>query len=368
MVSAKLRKDKLNLLFERLKDSYRVIGPEVKGDVIILSEIDLHDIPAGYTDRHGPGTYRLSPQSPQGVIFSFSIGPDSFKRFLHPSVKEIFGLRRSKKGMAIAPLSEQKGPMAFIGMRACDISGLRLLDRVFLEGPVKDHGYEILRRDSMIIAVNCLQPNDNCFCNSMGTGPEVKDGFDIAITELDDFLLLEIGTAKGEELIVGLPSDKADEQDMAEKKAKIEDCKKMMKKSLRVNELPWLIYRNLEHPRWTDVARRCLACGNCTQVCPTCFCSSTYESVQLSGLSKRPAEVSGSRIRTWDSCFSKNFSRVHGGNFRPSRRARYRQWMAHKLAYSIDQFGSPGCVGCGRCITWCPVGIDITEELEALRK
>lgn len=368
MTAARIKKDYLRPLFDRLKDSFRVIGPIVENGVIVLTEVDFDGIPKGLSDKHGPGLYRIGMEREEGIIFSYTIGPDSFKRFLHPPEIETFGFRRSKKGMTLIPPSSSQRPMAFFGMRACDISALRHLDRVFLEGPTKDRSYEMLRRDSVIIAINCLQPNDNCFCNSMGTGPEVKDGFDIAITELDDSLILETRTTRGEELIVGLPLDGVSEQDMAEKRSKIEGCKKKIKRSLRVSELPWLIYRNLEHPIWADVANRCLACGNCTLVCPTCFCSSTYDSVQLSGLSKKPVEVSGSRIRTWDSCFSKNFARVHGGNFRPSRRARYRQWMAHKLAYWIDQFGSPGCVGCGRCITWCPVGIDITQELEALRK
>ncbi len=376
MTKAKIKKDRLKLIFDRLKTSHRIIGPKVEGNVIVLAEIaDFHDIPAGYKEQQGRGTYRLFRNSSQlsvasNQIFSFSVGPDSFKRFVSPPVRENFAFKKSKKGISISQNSSQVREIstAFIGMRACDIAALRLLDKVFLEGPVKDAGYDSLRRNSLIVGINCLYPGDNCFCSSMDTGPGIMDGFDMAVTELDDSFLLEIGTVRGREILNDLPIDEVSDKDLSEKVSKIENCKKMIKKSIKVSELPYLIYRNLEHPRWADVAGRCLACGNCTQVCPTCFCNSSYDNLQLSGISKKLPELSGARIRTWDSCFSTNFARVHGGNFRPSRRARYRQWMSHKLAYWIDQFGSPGCVGCGRCITWCPVGIDITQELEALKK
>lgn len=372
MTKAKIKKEHLKLLFDSLKISHRIIGPKVEGNVIVLAEIaNFHDIPAGYKEQQGRGTYRLgNPPSPPfnkgGITFSFSVGPDSFKRFVSPPVRENFAFKKSKKGISVNTSENEKTPMAFIGMRACDMAALRLLDKVFLEGPIKDAGYDSLRRNSLIVGVNCLSPGDNCFCSSMDAGPEMKEDFDIAITELDDSFLLEIGTVRGREILNALPLDEVNDKDLSEKVSKIENCKKMIKKSIKVSELPWLIYRNLEHPRWTDVAGRCLACGNCTQVCPTCFCNSSYDHLTLSGISKKLPELSGARIRTWDSCFSINFARVHGGNFRPSRRARYRQWMSHKLSYWIDQFGLPGCVGCGRCITWCPVGIDITQELEAL--
>lgn len=369
MIRVKIKKEHLKLIFNRLKNSYKIIGPKINNNVILLTEItDFHDIPSGCKEQQGRGTYRLSKDSSQ--IFSFSIGPDSFKRFINPPIKENFTFKKSKRGMHINHKSsnDPATPFLFIGMRACDIAALKLLDKVFLEGPVKDTSYDSIRRNSLIIGVNCTYPGDNCFCSSMGTGPEIKNSCDIVITELENSFILEIGTSAEKEIINELPVENTAAEDISEKDTLIANCKKNMKKRIDISELPWLIYKNLEHPRWADVANRCLACGNCTQVCPTCFCNSSYDYLQLSGISKKIPELSGTRIRTWDSCFSTNFARVHGGNFRPSRRARYRQWMSHKLAYWIEQFGSPGCVGCGRCITWCPVGIDITEELESLKK
>ena len=125
-------------------------------------------------------------------------------------------------------------------------------------------------------------------------------------------------------------------------------------------ELKELLYANAESPIWDAVAERCLSCTNCTAVCPTCFCTSVEDVTDLSG------DVAG-RERVWDSCFNADFSYIHGGTVRGSTRSRYRQWMTHKLGSWIDQFGMSGCVGCGRCITWCPAAIDITEEAAALR-
>ncbi|MDA8168640.1 MAG: 4Fe-4S dicluster domain-containing protein [Nitrospiraceae bacterium] len=365
MLKQKLKKEHLGLLFDKLKVTHGVLGPKVENGVVTLAEIDAHDIPSGYEDHQQPGGYRLI-KGERPEIFSFSIGPDSFKRFLQPPLREVFAFRRAA-GISITRPGAEQRPLAFIDMRPCDLSALKLYDRIFLRGPVRDPYYDSLRRDSLVFVLNCLYPNDNCFCPSMGTGPEATDGFDVALTELSDSFLLEAGTAKGETVLAGLPAGEVDDSDMREKGARIELCRKRIKKFIRAGELPGLIYRNVEHPRWAEIAERDLECGNCTQLCPTCFCNSTYDALGLSGISKKSYQVSGRRMRKWDSCFSKNFARVHGGNFRPSRRARYRQWMSHKLAYTMEQFGLPGCVGCGRCITWCPAGIDITKELEALK-
>jgi len=366
MTKARMSKDRLKSLFETLKGDYRIVGPKIVQGTVILNEIDFDDMPAGSRDRQGPGTYRID-RAGSSDIFSFSVGPHSFKQFLLPSVQETLAFKKSKKGISVNRVLVREKPIAFIGVRACDIAALRLLDKIFLEGPVVDPFYEDKRKDIVIIAVNCLYPGENCFCDSMGTGPEATSGFDIALTEFGDDFFLEIGTAEGEEILDGIPLKEVDDRDIEEKGAAIFRCKEMIRKAMKTADLPGILYRNLEHPRWDEIASRDLECGNCTMVCPTCFCNSSYDRLPISGISSDLTERSGMRVRTWDSCFSKNFARVHGGNFRPSRRARYRHWMTHKLAYWIDQFGSPGCVGCGRCITWCPVGIDITHELEELR-
>jgi len=138
------------------------------------------------------------------------------------------------------------------------------------------------------------------------------------------------------------------------------DAIALMGRSVESFDLRDLLARNVDHPRFAETAERCLTCGNCTLVCPTCFCTSVDD---VNVLENGAAE----RWRRWDSCYSVDYSYIHGGSVRPSSRARYRQWLTHKFGTWIDQFGTSGCVGCGRCITWCPVGIDVTEELTAIR-
>jgi len=364
---AKIRKEHLKAIFDLLEERFRIIGPKIANNTVILSEISFSDIPAGCRDHQGPGKYRLEEQGSDGV-FTFSPGPDSFKKFLHPSSEKLFDFRKTAKSLVVERTATEEKPMAFVGVRACDLAALALLDKAFLEGPVPERGYEHRRKNLFIVAVNCLTPGDTCFCDSLGTGPEVTTGFDLALTEAADFFLIETGSIEGEKVLETLPHEEVRDVDLDAKKASIARCREMMKRSMKTRDLPGIIYRNLEHPRWAEIAAKDLECGNCTMVCPTCFCNSSFDIVSASDISGSSGEFSGQRKRTWDSCFSKNFARVHGGNFRPTRRARYRHWMTHKLAYWIDQFGRPGCVGCGRCITWCPVGIDITEELEELRR
>jgi ferredoxin len=134
-----------------------------------------------------------------------------------------------------------------------------------------------------------------------------------------------------------------------------------MGRAMETDGLPALLARNPEHPRWAQVAERCLTCGNCTLSCPTCFCHTVEDVADLAG-------TTAERVRRWDSCFTSEFSYIHGGSVRPSARSRYRQWLTHKLSAWHDQFGTSGCVGCGRCITWCPAKIDITEEVHAIRE
>jgi sulfhydrogenase subunit beta (sulfur reductase) len=367
MKKTRIRKNDLGVLITNLAESYRVIGPKAKDGVVVLSDISCDDISAGYRDRHGPGHYRIE-EGGADEVFSFSPGPDSFKKFLHPSSGEVFSFMKTPRGLAVEVAVKEERPMAFVGARACDLAALELLDKVFLEGPVRERGYDGRRRDIFVVAVNCLRPGENCFCASMGTGPEAKGGYDLAMTEIPGAFLVEAGSAEGVRILEKIPCQEMREEDIAKKGAVTAGCAELMRKSMKIADLPGIMYRNMDHPRWAEIADVDLECGNCTMVCPTCFCNSSYDLLSVSTISGNLREFSGMRRRKWDSCFSKNFARVHGGNFRPSRRARYRHWMTHKLAYWIEQFGRPGCVGCGRCITWCPVGIDITHELEELRR
>ncbi len=176
----------------------------------------------------------------------------------------------------------------------------------------------------------------------------------------DHAFVMESGTEKGAAVLAQLPHSPAADALVGEARRKVADCAGKMGRSLKTAGLKTLLYENMNHERWQHVADRCLTCGNCTMVCPTCFCTTVEDTTGLDG---QTAE----RWRKWDSCFTLDFAYIHGGSVRTTARSRYRQWMTHKLASWEDQFGRSGCVGCGRCITWCPVGIDITEEVAAMR-
>jgi sulfhydrogenase subunit beta (sulfur reductase) len=357
--------DGLQALIVGLADrGYQVLGPTVRDGAILYDTVaQVGDLPAGWTDRQEAGRYSLQRRE-DGALFGFTVGPQSWKHFLHPPVETLWTARQTKDGVAIAAKREEPSRFAFLGVRACELNAIRIQDRVFCEGPYPDVPYELRRRDAFIVAVNCGQAGGTCFCVSMRTGPKVDAGFDLALTELIDerehVFLVEAGSDIGGEVLGGLPRRPPTQAELAMAEAVVTRTSQQMGRSLETEGLKELLQQNPNHPRWDDVAERCLTCGNCTMVCPTCFCTTVEDHSDLAG-------ASAERVRLWDSCFTMDFSYIHGGSVRKGSRARYRQWMTHKLASWIDQFGTSGCVGCGRCITWCPVGIDITAEAAAMR-
>ncbi len=344
--------------------NYEVMGPTVREGAIVYDKIaGARDLPAGWTDRQEPGRYHLERRQ-DDALFGFTVGPQSWKRFLHPPVEVLATGRKDNGAISVAGGEEAARKFAFIGVRSCELHAIAIQDRVFLEGPYLDVPYELRRRDALVIAVNCGQAGGTCFCVSMQTGPKAQSGFDLSLTELLDGgrheFLVEVGTEAGGALLDQLPNRPAANADLGAAEAIMARTASQMGRSLNTDGIKELLLGNLNHPRWDNVAERCLTCGNCTMVCPTCFCTTVEDHSDLTG-------ASAERVRKWDSCFTMDFSYVHGGSVRQSARSRYRQWMTHKLASWIDQFGTSGCVGCGRCITWCPVGIDITEETAAIR-
>jgi formate hydrogenlyase subunit 6/NADH:ubiquinone oxidoreductase subunit I len=359
----------LDALIDRLRaDGYGVVGPTVRDGAIVYDEIaSAADLPEGMTDEQGPGHYRLARREDR-ALFGFSVGPHSWKKHLFPASRRLFTAHRSESS-AIEFEAETARPsrLAFLGVRACEIAAIAIQDRVFQGGEAKDADYAARREASFIVAVQCGDAAATCFCASMGTGPRADAGFDMALTEIVDGeagrheFVAEAGTERGARFLRDLPGARAaGPEDAAAALRRTEAARGKMGRTLDTEGIRDLLQRNAEHPRWDDVAARCLSCANCTMVCPTCFCSTVDDVTDLTG-------DHAERWQRWDSCFSLDFSHVHGGAVRTSTRARYRHWMTHKLATWFDQFGSSGCVGCGRCITWCPVGIDLTEEARAIR-
>ncbi|HEX4997310.1 MAG TPA: 4Fe-4S dicluster domain-containing protein [Terriglobia bacterium] len=356
----------LRFLLDALqRRGYTCIGPALHDGAVIYKEIRSEsDLPIGYADEQDGGTYRLRRRNDE-ARFGYTVGPQSWKRYLFPPSTVLTRARRTPEGFTAEAPEDDAPPYAFIGIRSCDLHAIAIQDRVFLQGPYVDPTYRKRREAAFLVVTNCGQAARTCFCVSMETGPMAKAGYDLALTEiLEDGrheFLIEEGSERGVEVAGDIPARAATDADVGAARRMVDRAIAQMGRTMDTGGIKDLLYRNLEHPRWESVAARCLSCANCTMVCPTCFCSAVEEVRDLT------SDVS-ERVRRWDSCFTAAHSYIHGGSVRPTTQSRYRQWMTHKLATWIDQFDTSGCVGCGRCITWCPVGIDITEEVRAIRE
>ena len=360
--------DGLQALIDELRAGGRsVIGPTVRDGVVTHAPITgVGDLPAGVGDEQDAAHYRLRDRADESV-FGYTVPATSWKSLLFPARELLF--RRPAGVTTDASLDELAGDAAqepryaLLGVRSCDLHALAIHDRVLLGRAAVDVRYARRRQGALIVAVACTEPGGTCFCASTGTGPQPGAGFDVCLTELLEGghrFVAVAGTAEGAELLARLPGVPATAADLDAGTDAVRAAADRMGRSLATDGLKDLLYAAAEHPHWESVAQRCLACANCTLVCPTCFCTSIEDVGDLTG-------STGERWRVWDSCFSTDFSYLHGGSVRDATSARYRQWMTHKLAAWIDQFGGSGCVGCGRCITWCPAGIDLTEEVAAIR-
>jgi ferredoxin len=349
------------------RDGFTVLGPTVRDGAVVPGRItSVDDLPGGWGDQQEPGSYRLRRRD-DAALFGFAADAVSWKSVLFPARELIWEGRRTSDGFTVdtgdgsGPLGDP--PYAILGIRSCDLHAVAVHDRILRDRAYPDERYAARRKDAFLVTVACSDPSGTCFCVSMGTGPRAESGYDLALTELLDgrhTFLARAGSDRGDAVLDQLPSRPAVERDAAEADRVVAQAVQHMGRTMDTTDIRTLLYDNADHPRWDDVANRCLSCGNCTMVCPTCFCTSVEEHTSLAGDRTE-------RWRIWDSCFDTDFSYLHGGSVRSSPRSRYRQWMTHKLASWIDQFGTSGCVGCGRCLTWCPVGIDITEEVAAIR-
>ncbi|HEX4074172.1 MAG TPA: 4Fe-4S dicluster domain-containing protein [Candidatus Acidoferrales bacterium] len=353
------------LLHALTNRGYEIIGPVVRDGAIVYDHVaSTSDLPSGWTDEQSGGTYRLKRRS-DAALFGYAVGPHSWKKFLHPPTQRLWEAKREGNTFRILPDSPAPPKRAFLGVRACELHAIAVQDKVFLKGEYVEPGYQARRDNVFIVAVNCGQAGGTCFCVSMKTGPKATSGYDLSLTEVlaegSHHFVVHAGSPLGAEVLSEVRHRIAAAAETRAADEIVEETARHMGRHMDTAGIKELLYQNYEHPRWENVAQRCLTCANCTMVCPTCFCTTVEDVTDLGG---EHAE----RWRKWDSCFTMDFSYIHGGTVRATTKSRYRQWMTHKLATWIDQFGSSGCVGCGRCITWCPVAIDITEEVRAIRE
>ncbi len=350
-----------SLLASLRSGGYRVIGPVVLNGAIVHREVRSADeLPAGWHDEQKPGSYRLR-HGDDGELFGWAVGPESFRQSVFPSQAVLWRARGDGGDLVVDRVTDEAPPEAYFGARPCEVAALEVLGGVLAGGAHPDPVFSRRRDAALVVTVECGTPAATCFCASMGSGPSATSSFDLALTELpgpDHRFLVRVGSERGAAVLDAVPSRPATAEDLRARDELIRRAEATITRTLNAAATPGLLARNLEHPRWDDVAARCLACGNCTLVCPTCFCAAVEQTSDLAGGIEQ--------TRRWDSCFDLAHSYLHGGSVRVSTRSRYRQWMTHKLSTWVDQFGNSGCIGCGRCITWCPVGIDITEEVAAI--
>ncbi len=359
------RQDLQQLLDALAQEEYQLIAPTIKEGAIVYDEVSkVEDLPIGWTDEQDGGTYRLEKRDDKAV-FGYSVGPHSWKKYLFPPRVRLWSAQRQGQEIQVNPQTPDSTKRALIGVRACELSAIAIQDQVFIDGVAVDPHYQASRDNIFIVAVNCAQAGGTCFCVSMQTGPKATQGFDLALTEVlepeSHYFVIEVGTEAGAKVLSQVSYTPATNEEQVTADQIVAQTAQSMGRQLDTEGIKELLYENLEHSQWDDVASRCLTCGNCTLVCPTCFCSNVEDVTDLTG-------DHAERWREWDSCFTIDFSYLRGGSVRNSVKSRYRQWMTHKLASWIDQFGTSGCVGCGRCITWCPVAIDITQEVKAIKE
>lgn len=356
-----LPRARFQALLETLQQAgYRCVGPQLRDGAIAYDTLHrIDDFPRGIHDLQAPGQYRVG-KSGGPRFFAWANGPQALKPLLFAPQDPLWKSGRDSEGhLHFSAVVPDAVPTAVIGVRACDLAALKLQDAHFLKAPSRDAHYAARREKLFLVAVHCTHSAPTCFCASTGDGPRAEAGFDLALSELDDGFLVAAGSDAGRAIAARLPLEAATAGMAQTAEAEIAQAARQQSRGLPSRNLRAALFTNLDHPRWADVAQRCLSCANCTSVCPTCFCHSEADQPSLDGMGTVHA-------RQWDSCFTQGHSYIHGVTIRADTRLRYRQWLTHKLGSWHEQYGRSGCVGCGRCITWCPVGIDITEEATAI--
>ena len=280
------------------------------------------------------------------------------KKYFCKPVDPMFKFSAEKGYEAVNEESAKK--YIILGVHPCDIHSLKILDLVF-GGTYVDDYYFARRKNTAIIGIDCV-PDDLCFCRSMGTD-FAEDGFDLFLSDIDDAYLVRVGTSLGDDMVNAASSlfQDVNQQAREEYKKRSNERRKHFKVDVEIWDLPEIMDLEYESQVWQEVGDKCLSCGTCSMVCPTCYCYDVFDELNLDA-------QSGERKRRWDSCLFKDYALVAGGhNFRAERSSRVKNRYYHKERGFVAQYGRPACVGCGRCIAACPAGINIIDVITKLR-
>lgn len=342
------------------KQGYQVKAPAVRDDAIVYDDIDsAKEFPWGYVDEQSPAHYKVS-KTDRKEAFAWSVPVQSVKPMLFEEKEPLWKVTRDDNGKLAFKQCLNNKKYAVLGVRPCDLRAIKIQDRVFIENAYQDVRYKARRQEMFIVAANCTTAHSNCFCISLGDGPYADKGFDLAMTEVEGGFVVESGSDKGRDAILSLQLLPAAGAQTYKAEQRVKAVYSMQKKAIPpIAKVEKALFEAHDHPQWDNVAERCLSCGSCTQACPTCFCHTEKEAPSLDGRESV-------HTREWDSCFGLDHSYTHGELYREEPKHRYRQWLTHKFSTWQEQFRTKGCVGCGRCITWCPVKIDVTEEINTI--
>ena len=332
------------------KDTLAGIAKKMAGDVLVLAPIKKEDnVLFSLLEKDGEPffAYLNSKNAPKNVFF--------------PHTEALMKFTRTPKGMVFSSEVNASDAQVLFGVRPCDAHSFALLDKLFDQEKYQDAYYVAKRQNTTVIAIACVKPPyASCFCTSVDGEPVGSEGTDILLTDIGGDYLVEFVTPKGEKLAKYFGETKADAAADARKNDIAAKAKEAIKSKIPAHEVKPILDNNFDNPFWNTIHGKCLACGTCTYMCPTCHCFDISDEVK---------GADGVRIRSWDSCMFPMFTKeTSGHNPRPSQKERWRQRTMHKFKYYVDNFNAIACVGCGRCVMSCPVNIDIRKIVEDISK
>jgi len=340
MVDKILEKESLGKFIEYLEKDYAIVGPRRKADKYVFDYID------------DPAELALD--------YTTTILPP--KKLFFPPREPLYRYEKVGSEVNLHDLSERwDKKRVLFGVHPCDLNGLLILDGVFND-KFKDPLYLHRRKNTLIICIMCENPTEYCFCDAMGTGPTIEDGYDLLMTDIGDRYYFEPGSRAGRGILKGALFKNATKKDEKKKEAKVLEIKNKLHSDFSVDGLDGDMKGKFWSRFWDAHTKKCVLCGACNFTCPTCYCFDVVDETNFTG-------EKGERVRIWDSCHFENFALVAGGlNFRGGRVPRIKLRLYHKFCYSIEQRGGYDCVGCGRCIQFCPGRIDLREIIKDVQR